>query len=128
VTAPVNGVLLVFGHVSFEFANAGPGSSVSLLGQLAVDGAGIGKPAEGASNNTTPSCNSGRTLSLAAAVPVTAGDHTVAYQVEKSQGDGNAYVGNAAITTLFVPFGNAGTQGVLGAGHRAGHASGRSNR
>jgi hypothetical protein len=126
VTAPVAGVLLVFGHVSFEFANAGPGTNVSLLGRLTVDGALKGQMAEGNSSNVTSSCNGGRTMSLDTAVAVAAGNHAVAYQIEKTGGDGNAYVGNASVTTLFVPFGNAGSQGVLGHTQVAGH-SGASN-
>jgi len=126
VTAPVAGVLLVFGHVSFEFANAGPGTNVSLLGRLTVDGVQKGQMAEGNSSNVVSSCNGGRTMSLDTAVAVGAGNHAVAYQIEKSGGDGNAFVGNSSVTTLFVPFGNAGSQGILGHTQVAGH-SGASN-
>ncbi|MGZ4318542.1 MAG: hypothetical protein ACXVRD_04375, partial [Gaiellaceae bacterium] len=113
VTAPVAGVLVVLGNISFEFANAGPGSAVGLTGRLTVDGAQKGPASEGLSSNASPgSCNAGRTMSLAIAIPVAAGSHTVAYQIRKSAGDGNAFVGGGAVTTLFVPFGNGGAQGV----------------
>jgi hypothetical protein len=126
ITAPTAGVLLVFGHTSFEFENAGPGTNVSLIGRLAVDGVQKGQMAEGNSSNVVSSCNGGRTMSLDTAVAVAAGNHTVAYQIAKSGGDGNAFVGNASVTTLFVPFGNAGSQGILGSHSPASH-SGVSN-
>ena len=124
ITAPTAGVLLVLGHVSFEFANAGGGSTVSLLGRLTVDGSQKGQMAEGNSSNAVSSCNGGRTMSLDTAVAVAAGNHTIAYQIEKSGGDGKAYVGNGSVTTLFVPFGNAGGQGILGHTQVAGHSGG----
>ena len=59
-------------------------------------------------------------MTMTAAVPVTAGNHTVAVQAAKSLttgGTGGAYIGNAAFSTVFVPYGNAGTQGTVAPQH-----------
>jgi hypothetical protein len=129
VTAPVSGVLLILGHVSFELANNGVGPSVSLQGQVAVDGTAMGKAVEGESDSSTlSSCGAGEDMSVDGAVPVTAGNHTIAYQIERSAGTGDAWVDGASVTTLFLPFGNAGTQGVLGLTHSTSRASSKSNR
>ncbi|MFL5960601.1 MAG: hypothetical protein ACJ75G_10075 [Gaiellaceae bacterium] len=130
VTAPVAGLLVIVGHVSSEFSSGtGPGT-IRLLGRVAVDGAQAGVQGEATLNDNGASCEEGRTISLDSAVEVTAGDHTVAFQIAKSSttgGTGGAWVGDSSVTTLFVPFGNAGSQGALGATHSVGVASG-SNR
>jgi hypothetical protein len=129
VAAPVAGVLVIFGHVSSEYSSgSGPGT-IRMLGRLAVDGAQKGQQGEASLSNTTASCQEGRTIALDAAVAVAAGNHTVAFQIAKSLttgGTGGAWVGNASVTTLFVPFGNAGSQGILGSHAPASH-SGVSN-
>lgn len=116
VTAPVAGVLVITGRIASEFSSGtGPGT-IRLLGRLAVDGAQSGPQSETSLSNTSASCGEGRTLAMTTAVAVTAGNHTVAVQAKKSTttaGTGGAYIGNAAFSTVFVPFGNAGTQGVL---------------
>lgn len=117
VTAPVAGVIVIFGHVASEYSSgSGPGT-IRLLGRLAVDGTQRGQEGEASLSSTSASCQEGRTIALDAAVAVTAGNHTVAFQIAKSSttaGTGGAWVGNASVTTLFVPFGNAGAQGSLG--------------
>jgi hypothetical protein len=98
---------------------------------LTVDGTQSGVEGETSLSSTSAVCQEGRTIALDTATAVTAGNHTVAFQIAKSPetgGTGGAWVGDASVTTLFVPYGNAGTQGVLGTPHRTGHASGRTNR
>jgi hypothetical protein len=129
VAAPVAGVLVIFGHVSSEFSSTSGTGTIRLLGRLAVDGAQKGQEGEASLSSTAASCQEGRTIALDAAVAVAAGNHTVAFQIAKSSttgGTGGAYVGNASVTTLFVPFGNAGSQGILGSHTPASH-SGVSN-
>jgi hypothetical protein len=117
VTAPVAGILVILGHTASEFDASSPAaSSLRLLARLAVDGTQAGPQSETSLSETAATCREGRTMSLSFAVPVTAGTHTVAVQVAKSTttgGTGKAYVGNASITTMFVPFGSSGTQGVM---------------
>ena len=113
VNAPTDGVLLVFGRVSAE-RSSGSAGEIRLLGRLTVDGTQLGGQAENSYDDAVSlSCQEGRTMSLSGAVSVTAGNHTVAVQIAKSTSSGgtaSVYVGNAAVTTLFVPFGNAGGQ------------------
>jgi hypothetical protein len=117
ITAPANGILLIWGRTSVELNSGSPaGSSLRLLGRLTVDDAQAGGQSETSLTDTAQTCKEGRTMAEATAVQVTAGDHTVALQAAKSAitgGTGIAYIGSAALTTLFVPFGNAGTQGTL---------------
>jgi hypothetical protein len=130
VTAPVSGVLLIIGNTSSEFSDGSGAGPIRLLSHLAVDGTVAGVSGEATLSDNGVNCDEGRTTTLATAVPVTAGSHTVALQIAKSAttaGAGGAFIGGVAITTLFVPFGNAGTQGVLGLTHDASHA-GTSNR
>lgn len=130
VTAPVAGLLVIVGHVSAEYSvGSGPGT-IRLLGRLAVDGAQAGVQGETTLNDNGVSCAEGRTIALDTAKVVTAGSHTVSFQIAKSSttgGTGGAFVGGTSVTTLFVPFGNAGAQGALGAPHSGSVGSG-SNR
>lgn len=132
ITAPVAGVLVISGRVASEFASASPaGSSLRLLGRLTVDGTAAGPESETSLADSSASCKEGRSMALSTAVAVTAGDHTVALQVAKSTitgGTGLAYVGNGSFTTIFVPFGNAGTQGVLGIPSHVDRSHGAGNR
>jgi hypothetical protein len=123
-------VLLIIGNTSSEFSSGSGAGPIRLLSRLAVDGTVAGVAGEATLSVNGVSCEEGRTTTLATAVPVTAGSHTVALQIAKSTttgGAGGAFIGSTAVTTLFVPFGNAGTQGVLGLTHAASHA-GTSNR
>jgi hypothetical protein len=117
VTAPVAGIFAISGRVGAEFDSGSPaGSSLRLLGRLAVDGVQAGPQNETSLADTADTCNEGRTLALSQAVAVTAGNHTVAVQVAKSTaagGTGLAWVANGSLTVVFVPFGNDGVQGVL---------------
>jgi hypothetical protein len=117
VTAPTAGVLLVFGRVSAERASSSVGD-LRLLGRLTVNDAQVGGQAENSYDDlVTQTCQEGRTMSLSGAHPVAAGTHSVALQIAKSTttgGTGTAWVGNASVSTLFVPFGNDGGQGTIG--------------
>jgi len=83
-----------------------------LLARLSVDGVQVGPVIENSYDDAvTIPCQEGRSLALSGAYPLTAGDHDVAVQIrtEEGIGTGTAWVGNASVTTLFVPFGNDGT-------------------
>jgi hypothetical protein len=123
ITAPAAGVLVITGRVASELDSTSPAaSSLRLLGRLTVDGTQAGAESETSLSDSAAACKEGRTMALAVAVPVTAGSHTVALEIAKSTttgGTGKAYVGNGSFTTIFVPFGNDGAQGVLSTSHVA---------
>jgi hypothetical protein len=50
-------------------------------------------------------------VALSVAVPVAKGRHSLALQAYTTQAP--IFIENRSITTLFVPFGNGGTRGVL---------------
>jgi len=130
VTAPVAGLLVVVGHVSSEFSFGSGAGPIRLMGRVAVDGAEVGATGETSLSVNGASCGQGEVIALDTAKAVTAGNHTVSFQIAKSPttgGAGGAWIGSASVTTLFVPFGNAGAQGALGASHSGGAAQG-SNR
>jgi hypothetical protein len=112
VNAPVNGVLLVWGSIAaIRDANSGAGQTGILGSRVAVDGVAattvnnvlleLFGPLEGSVN-------------VSGAIPVSAGSRTVALQAQEC-GAGMAFINGKSITTLFVPFGNTGQQGVLAA-------------
>jgi hypothetical protein len=119
ITVPEPGILMVWGHSSSEWDSSSTAKSfLRLLGRLALDGAKVGAESETSLDENSHSCQEGRTMSLDTAIPVTAGKHTVAFQVAKSAttgGTGQAYVGDGSVTALFVPFGSTGTAASLAA-------------
>jgi hypothetical protein len=108
VTAPTNGILLITGNVwaarDADSANVG-----QLFAILAVDGMvilpqmgetlGAGEGDEGS-------------IALTTTRAVAAGTHTVDLRLAEC-GSGMARVKERSVTTLFVPFGNAGSVGSL---------------
>jgi hypothetical protein len=132
VTAPVAGIFVISGRVGAEFDSGSPaGSFLRLLGRLAVDGVQAGPQNETSLAGSPENCSEGRTIALSQAIPVTAGNHTVAVQVAKSTtagGTGLAWVANGSVTVVFVPFGNDGVQGVLAPGHVPAKQGAASNR
>ncbi len=108
VTAPTNGILLITGNVwaarDADSANVG-----QLFAILAVDGMVI-SPQMG----ETLGAGEGDEGSIAVTTTraVTAGTHTVDLRLGEC-GSGMARVKERSVTTLFVPFGNAGSVGSL---------------
>ena len=128
VTAPKSGVLLVLGSTTAERASGGPAGEARLRSRITVDGLAFGAVTEELLDDSAiVTCQDGQTLTVQAVVPVSTGTHTVAVQIARSHGAAWAFVGNATVSTLYVPFGNAGTQGVVGATSTGGQAVG-SNR
>jgi hypothetical protein len=84
-------------------------SSVQLLARIAVDGDVVGPVQEQAFDDFSGLAGS---VSLARAVEVSAGSRAVSLQAINS--DGKLYLKDRTLTTLFVPYGNAGTRGLLG--------------
>ena len=94
-----------------------------------MDGLAVGAVTEVLlDDSATVTCQDGQTLTVQAVVPVTAGNHPVAVQIARPHGAAQAFVGNATVSTLYVPFGNAGTQGVVGATGSGGAQGVGSNR
>jgi hypothetical protein len=119
VTAPTKGLLLVFGNLNAEWDSAStPGSELRLLGRLTVDGQQAGVEGQETLHEIPLPCEEGRTMSLEGVREVSAGTHTVAFQAANSTisgGAGKAFIAGSNVSTLFVPFGNGGAQGVTGA-------------
>ena len=112
VTAPTSGVLLLTGTVAWRFhADSAAGSTAMLFSRFNVGGPLI---SEVASSTTAELPEANNTVIVAKAV--SAGSHTVSLQVQEC-GTGKALLWNEAMTTLFVPFNNAGDSGtgILGA-------------
>ncbi len=111
VAAPTGGILLVWGAIdAVRDIDGGTGVAATLEGRVAVDAT------VASTSNSVYLENQGSTessLSVSGAVPVAAGTRNVHLQAQECS-SGIAYVGDKSLTTLFVPFGNAGTPGVLG--------------
>jgi hypothetical protein len=108
VTAPTNGVLLVWGNVDAE-RDFGSASVARIEGRVTVDGIQSGTSQSdtlGAGDEYEGS------VAISGAQPVAAGTRTVNLQLSEC-GPGMAFVISKQITTLFVPFGNSGSPGTL---------------
>jgi hypothetical protein len=108
VTAPISGVLLVWGNVGAvkDFDDADP----STLGvRVAVDATAV--TTEQAVHLVDLGTREGSAQAMGA-TPVSAGSHIVDVQASECS-TGMAFIVNQSITTLFVPFGNDGIQGAL---------------
>jgi hypothetical protein len=108
VTASSAGILLLNATITFERDVSDP-DQADLFGRLTVDGTAVTPNNE---ETTGADPDFGRTLTFTTAVPVVAGNHTVNLQAEEC-GAGEAFIFGKAITSLFTPFGNEGTVGVL---------------
>ncbi len=108
VTAPTAGILYVTGSLNVNRDIDDPDPAL-LQTRIAVDG--IAASTE-ANVRATQTGDVDQSVSPNGAVAVAAGDHTVALQALEA-GDGMAFITERSVTTIFVPFGNAGTAGVL---------------
>jgi hypothetical protein len=106
VTAPTSGVLLLNGTVAWRFhEDSAAGSTATLYSSFNISGPTL--PEVGSSTTAgVPEANN----TVIVAKAVSAGSHVVDLQV-KECGTGKALLWNEAITTLFVPFNNAGSSG-----------------
>ena len=111
VTAPANGILMVWGTIEASKDFTDPDNAL-LEAQVAVGGAA----ATVANSAYLHFLGTGEaTIAVSGAVPVTAGSKAVVLQAQECSA-GMAYIVNRSITTLFVPFGDSGTQGSIAAG------------
>ncbi len=115
VNAPVAGILMIWGSWNAEFDASSTGDGTNATTQFLVDGTG-----QGAIYDHEVKIDDGATTGFGAgfqnlfrAVPVTAGAHTVAMEVAQTSATSMIFITHRSLMTLFVPFGNAGTQGSL---------------
>ena len=112
VTAPTDGVLLVWGQFSAEWDDdSAPGSFAGLGARLTVDERVAGQPQIVEIDRSTRAGT--RALVLSAAVPVEKGSHLVRIQARRMEGEGLTYLRPRQTITLFVPFGDDGIKGRL---------------
>jgi hypothetical protein len=103
VTAPRDGILLVFGQVNVN-RDVNSTNPTEVIARGAVDG----QPATSEAHaRSTQDGSVDQSISLGGAIAVTAGPHTASLQA-KEVSSGFAFLTDPSVTTLFVPFGNAG--------------------
>lgn len=108
VNAPTKGILLVWSTVSAARDASDPDEGI-LNARIRI----------GADSTTEQNVNLENTstfdgsIAISGAIPVTSGPKTVVLEARELSA-GMAFIVNKSITTLFVPFGNAGQVGVLG--------------
>ena len=108
VKAPTKGILLVWGTVDAARDANDPDPAI-LDARIRVG-------ADATTDQDVVLENSGTndgSLAISGAIPVTQGPKTVILEARELSA-GMAFIVNKSITTLFVPFGNNGTVGVLG--------------
>jgi hypothetical protein len=114
VEAPVDGIVIVSAVHNTEWDVSSPSpSGARTQTRMLVDGAQHGIQPFTSFENGQVSAQNGLTVSIHAAVPVTAGTSTVSLEMLRTSGTALLFVQSSSITTLFVPFGDSGEQGVL---------------
>jgi hypothetical protein len=108
VNAPTKGILLVWGTVAAARDNGTPDEGI-LKVQLRVGSTTTLEQAVNLENAGTADGS----IAISGAFPVFKGARTVNLEA-REVGSGMAYIHDKSITTLFVPFGNAGHVGALG--------------
>jgi hypothetical protein len=108
--APKRGILLLWGNVDAEETT---GTSATVLqARFTVDGNAVGTTPDTAEQYMDEAgFNHSNSVALSVAVPVGRGTHAVKLQAFTTEAP--IFIEGRSITTLFVPFGNGGTQGVL---------------
>jgi hypothetical protein len=113
VEAPVDGILLIWGNTNLEWdVDSAAATYARMRMELYVDGADADASYQRVHVEDTLDWD-GHTVTMQAAVPVTAGAHTVDIYAERQSGTALAFFWKSDITTLFVPFGNSGDAGTL---------------
>ena len=109
VNAPANGILLIWSKVSWRWdADSTPASSRAILDdRVMLDGVQAVLGTTDTTNDDVFEISSQTT-----AQPVTAGAHALTLQAQEC-GNAMATILGSNVMTLFVPFGNAGGQGIL---------------
>lgn len=111
--APVNGILMVWGNVTAERDFDSTANTQSdLVLTIEVDGTQAGIAAEQAFIDYTNSSNSSETVAISAAIPVSAGTHDVDLMA-REEGGAMIFIEDRSLTTMFVPFGDSGSQTAL---------------
>lgn len=108
VNAPTKGILLVWGTISAARDVNDPDEGI-LNARIRI---GSDSTTEQNVNLENVSTFDG-SIAISGAIPVTKGPKTVVLEARELSA-GMAFIVNKSITTLFVPFGNAGQVGVLG--------------
>jgi hypothetical protein len=109
VNAPTKGILLVWGTVAAARDNDDPDEGI-LKARIRVGSGAM--TADQNVNLENPGTADG-SIAISGAFPVLKGPKTVVLEAVEI-GAGMAYIHDKSITTLFVPFGNAGKLGLLG--------------
>jgi len=113
VTVPANGILLIWAAYNGAWdIDSSTDSYIFVQSRITVGGVekGITQMTEFWDNLTALDLEN---TTHAIAVPVTAGSTTVALEARLYSGSAYAVIMARSLTTLFVPFGNGGTQGTL---------------
>ena len=112
VTAPTAGILLVWGNAwaQRDFDDA---DLATLQARVEVDAAVATTHVRTHLGNNASLTDIDGFAAISGAVPVAAGVRNVNLQVQECS-TGMAFIAEKSITTLFVPFGNAGSPGALG--------------
>ncbi len=108
VKVPTKGILLVWGTISAARDASDPDQGI-LNARIRIGTDSTTEQNVVLENNGV---NDG-SLAISGAIPVTQGPKTVILEARELSA-GMAFIVNKSITTLFVPFGNDGTVGVLG--------------
>jgi hypothetical protein len=109
VQAPTKGILLVWGTIAAARDNNMPDEGI-LMARIRV---GTGQSSLEQNVNLENAGTADGSIAISAAFPVLKGTKTVVLEA-REVGPGMAYIHDKSLTTLFVPFGNAGQIGVLG--------------
>ena len=115
VNVPGPGILLIWGSVTAEWdPNSVAGTFNRLLTRFTVDSIPAGPLFETEFRDEGVSDTSGKVTTLTAAVPVAAaGAVTLDLEARTQIGSALLFIRDRNLTTLFVPYGNSGMQGVL---------------
>jgi hypothetical protein len=112
VTAPTAGILLVWGNAWAQRDFSDPDIAV-LNARVAVDATAATTEVRTHLGNDAGLEDPDGFAAISGAVPVAAGARNVDLQIQECSA-GMAFIAEKSITTLFVPFGNAGSPGALG--------------
>lgn len=111
ITAPTSGILLVNGAVTHSWdSSSAAGTSTYLYAGVGLGTGTTGSWQQGSTANTAGSAVD--SVSPVAAIPVSAGSHTVNLQIAEC-GSAMAFVHARSLNVQFVPFGSVGGIGSL---------------
>ena len=109
VQAPTKGILLVWGTIAAARDSGMPDEGI-LMARIRV---GSGQTSLEQNVNLENNGTADGSIAISAAFPVLKGTKAVSLEAREI-GPGMAYIHDKSLTTLFVPFGNAGHVGALG--------------